>query len=38
MGIWYIDYGGSFVNVVIADYNRIPRVYNLERNDNDFSF
>ena len=25
-------------NIVIADNNRIPRVYYLEKNDNDFSF
>ena len=38
MRIWYIHYGGSFANVVIADNNKIPQVYNLEKNDNDLWF
>jgi len=39
MRIWYIHYGRNFANVVIADNKRIPRVYLLEKNNNnDFSF
>ena len=35
MRISCIHYGGSFTNIIIADNNRIPRVYLLEKNDND---
>ena len=34
MRLRYIHYAGSFTNIVIADNNRIPRDYNMEKNDN----